>query len=280
VVTGTRSSTADPEAAYYQTVEEFFVSRRGDPLILSNADWLLIRKWRRAGLPLRIVLRGITDALDSHAHSWSRDRKVGSLAYCAAEVDAAAERWQRALALGEEEGVSAGDALRGFADALDAAPSLGPRSAPLARDLATELRARAEESAVPGGLGGAECPATEQRASDSLTSERHGVERERARGGEFGTSPPRTDERSTGFISARVKDLEPWLVEREASLRAALEQDMGRAAVDAIAAAVDRDLAPYRDRMPARVLEQVRTESLARRVLEAHGLPRLSLFHL
>jgi len=205
-------------------VEEFFVSRRGDPLMLSNADWHLIRKWRTAGLPLRVVLRGITDALDSHAHSWSRARKVGSLAYCAAEVDVAAERWRRALALGEEEGVSAESALRGFADALDGARELGPRSAPVARDLAVEIRARAEDGAL--------------------------------------------------------RDLESWLVEREASLRAALEADMGRAAVDAIAEAVDRDLAPYRDRMPARVLEQVRMESLTRRVLEAHGLPRLSLFHL
>ena len=218
------TTAADPEAAYYQTVEEFFVSRRGDPLMLSNADWLLIRRWRTAGLPLRVVLRGITDALDSHAHSWSRDRKVGSLAYCAAEVDAAAERWRRALALGEEEGVSAESALRGFADALDGARDLGPRSAPVARDLAVEIRARAEAGVL--------------------------------------------------------RDLETWLVEREASLRTALEDDMGRAAVDAIAEAVDRDLAPYRDRMPARVLAQVRMESLTRRVLEAHGLPRLSLFHL
>jgi hypothetical protein len=205
-------------------VEEFFVSRRGDPLMLSNADWHLIRKWRTAGLPLRVVLRGITDALDSHAHSWSRDRKVGSLAYCAAEVDVAADRWRRALALGEEEGVSAESALRGFADALDGARNLGPRSAPVARHLALELRARAEEGSL--------------------------------------------------------RDLESWLVEREGALRVALEGDMGRAAVDAIAEAVDRDLAPYRDRMPARVLEQVRMESLTRRVLEAHGLPRLSLFHL
>ena len=45
------------EAAYYREVEEFFVSRRGDPLFLSNADWLLIRRWRRSGLPLRVVLR-------------------------------------------------------------------------------------------------------------------------------------------------------------------------------------------------------------------------------
>jgi hypothetical protein len=205
-------------------VEEFFVSRRGDPLMLSNTDWLLIRKWRVAGLPLRVVLRGITDALDSHAHSWSRNRKVGSLAYCAAEVDAAAERWRRALALGEEEGVSAESALRGFADALDAVRDLGPRSAPLARALAVEMRERSGED--------------------------------------------------------RVRDLEPWLLEREAGLRAALEEDMGRPAVEALAEAVDRDLEPYRGRMPARVLDQVRAESLTRRVLEAHGLPRLSLFHL
>ena len=90
------------EAAYYQSIEEFFVSRRGDPLFLSNADWLLIRKWRRAGVPLRIVMRGIGDALDGHAHSWGRKRKVGSLAYCAAEVDAARERWQRALSFDDE----------------------------------------------------------------------------------------------------------------------------------------------------------------------------------
>ena len=32
--------------------------------------------------------------------------------------------------------------------------------------------------------------------------------------------------------------------------------------------------------MPAKVLLQVREESLRRRLLESHGLPRLSLFHL
>jgi hypothetical protein len=32
--------------------------------------------------------------------------------------------------------------------------------------------------------------------------------------------------------------------------------------------------------MPAKVLSQIRTQSIARRVLELHGLGRLSLFHL
>ena len=134
------SKAEQEEAAYYQTIEEFFVSRRGDPLFLSNADWLLIRKWRRAGLPLRVALRGIGDALDGHAHSWGRKRKVGSLAYCAAEVDAARDRWQRALSFDDEaeEGVPA--AVAAFAAALEAATGLGPRGASAARAAAAALR--------------------------------------------------------------------------------------------------------------------------------------------
>jgi hypothetical protein len=218
-------ATTDPEAAYYQAVEEFFVSRRGDPLFLSNADWVLIRKWRQAGTPLRIVLRGIADALDAHAHSWSRDRKVGSLAYCASEVEAARERWERALAFDREEGVRVDEALAGFADALEAAPGLGPSSAPIARRLAGDLRERA---AAPSNAAA----------------------------------------------------LEAWLSAQEKALIEALSSDAGAAAVNGIEDAVDAELAPYRERMPARVLSQIRKDSVTRRLLERHRLPRLSLLHL
>lgn len=214
----------DPEAAYYQAVEEFFVSRRGDPLFLSNPDWLLIRKWRQAGTPLRIVLRGIADALDSHAHSFSRDRKIGSLAYCASEVDAARERWQRALAFDGEEGTRVEDALAGFAEALQDA-TLGRSAAVLARGLVEELRHRAAEPHDPA-------------------------------------------------------ELERWLGAREKDLVEALSVDAGPAVVAAVEAAVDAELAPYRERMPARVLTHIRRESVTRRLLESHGLPRLTLLQL
>jgi hypothetical protein len=218
-------TATDPEAAYYQAVEEFFVSRRGDPLFLSNADWLLIRKWRQAGTPLRIVLRGIADALDSHAVSFSRNRKVGSLAYCAAEVDAARERWQRALAFDREEGTRVEDALAGFADALQTATGLGPAAARSARHLAEELRRRAAEPQDPATL-------------------------------------------------------ESWLTAQERALVEAITADAGSDAVTAVEAAVEAELAPYRERMPARVLSQIRKESVTRRLLESRGLPRLSLLQL
>jgi hypothetical protein len=217
------TAVADPEAAYYQAVEEYFVSRRGDPLFLSNADWHLIRKWRQAGIPLRVVLRGIRDALDGHAHSWSRDRKVGSLAYCEQEVEVARTRWGRSLALGGEPGRDAAGALRDFARDLEGAQGLGARGGEAAAAIAEELRGKA--------------------------------------------------------VEAGLAEVEPWLAEREARLLRALRADAGPASLSALEAQVDEALAPYRDRIPTRILEQIRRDSLARRMLEAHGIPRLSLFH-
>ena len=216
-------TTADPEAAYYQAIEEYFVSHRGDPLFLSNADWHLIRKWRQAGIPLRIVLRGIRDALDGHAHSWSRTRKVGSLAYCAQEVEVARERWERALSLGSEAGHDVTLVLAGFASSLEAARGLGPGGSGAARAMAAELRLKA---------------------------------------------------------GASLAEVEPWLVDRESRLVACLRAEMDAGRLAGLESQVDEALAPYRERMPVRVLDQIRQDSLTRRILEAHGLPRLSLFHL
>ena len=214
----------DPEAEYYQAVEEYFVSRRGDPLFLSNAEWGLVRTWRLAGLPLRIVLRGIRDALDAHAHGWSRDRKVKSLAYCKVAVEAAGERWQRALALRGDEGQDALAALRAFASELDQARGLGPRGKPLASAIADELRERASAGAL-----------------DEVTG---------------------------------------WLREREDRLIAAIGDDLGGERLGQVEADVDAGLERWRARMPSKVVETLRRERLARRLLETHGLPRLSLFHL
>jgi hypothetical protein len=210
-----------PDAAYYQQVEEFFVGRRGDPLFLSNADWTLVHKWKIEGLPLRVVLRGIGDALDAHAHSWGREHKVGSIRYCAAEVDVARERWLRALAGpgGEEAGVS--ESLLALADALERAP-LRAGAGQLAEEIARDLRARA------------------------------------------GGAPER-------------RDVEPWLARSEARLVQVLRRDEGADVVAGLEAEVDQSLAPYRQRMPERILQQIRADAIARRLLEKRGLPRLSL---
>ena len=216
---------SDPEAEYYQSVEEYFVSRRGDPLFLSNADWNLVRRWRLEGLPLRVVLRGIRDALDAHAHGFGRERKVKSLAYCKSAVEAAGERWRSALALHGGEGQDATKTLQAFAhDLRRALPVLGERARERAAAIADELSGRAHAASL-----------------DELT--------------------------------ARLAGLEAGLVE-------AIASDLGAARLSELEAEVDAGLERWRARLPARVLETLRRESLTRRLLEQHGLPRLSLFHL
>jgi hypothetical protein len=74
-------------------------------------------------------------------------------------------------------------------------------------------------------------------------------------------------------IEGRLQDLERRLLR---AIRRALDE---RSLAEA-EAGIERELAPYQERMPARVVEQVRQEALARTLLGRFGLPRLSLFHM
>jgi hypothetical protein len=220
----TAAGPVDAEAEYFQAVEEYFVSRRGDPLLLSNADWLLIGRWRRAGIPLRIVLRGIRDALDGHAHSWGHARKVRSLRYCEQEVATASERWHRAVRFGQDGELAQAQHLASLADTLRQQQGLPAQVAAMCATLASELAADAA----------AEC------------------------------EPAR---------------LELSLQERERRLLKVVRDALDAQTLRELEMAIEQDFAPYRERMPAPVLEQVRSEALARHLLERMGLPRLTLFH-
>jgi hypothetical protein len=218
-------SAVDQEAEYYQTIEHEFVSQRGGPLIVSNADWLLMRRWRRAGIPLRVVLRGIRDALEAHARSFDRRRPVGSLRYCAHEVEAARERWHEALAHGEEGGTSLAAHLEGLARALDACVGLPPAAREALAQVVGELRSRA-------------------------------------------------------LLRGAAAETEAWLAATETALLRQLTSAVPREVLGEIEAELEADLAPYRDRMPERVVGQIRAEGLARRLFAALRLPRLTLFHV
>lgn len=118
----------DAELAYFRDIERAFVERRGDPLFISNADWVFLAGLRKKSVPIRIVLRGIADAFDAHRHSFSRSQKIRSLRFCQPLIEAAVTRHKRAL---NTEGVSkrrasdAIDRLRGvIADAAVRQPTI------------------------------------------------------------------------------------------------------------------------------------------------------------
>lgn len=47
------------EVEYFQTVEEYFLQKRGNPMLLSPKEWSLIREWHDALIPHEVVLRAI-----------------------------------------------------------------------------------------------------------------------------------------------------------------------------------------------------------------------------
>jgi hypothetical protein len=47
------------EVEYFQTVEDYFLQKRGNPMLLSPKEWSLIHEWHDALIPHEVVLRAI-----------------------------------------------------------------------------------------------------------------------------------------------------------------------------------------------------------------------------
>lgn len=231
---------------YFSEIEERFNARRGSLLLLSTLDWALIETWREAGVPLPAVLRGIDDAFDKYEARNTRAkgklRKVNGLAWCAQAVMQATEDMAEAAT-----GAAGGTAER------------EPRESGFeAERVAQYLEANAV--AVAGAqlaLSGADHMREE-------TAQRLHALALAMRGGE----PMPLDE------------LDRTLTMLEERLFAAVMSAASESELVSLREQADRELAPYRGRMGAVQIKQVQTQFLQKRLLEARGLPRLSLFYM
>ena len=77
-----------------------------------------------------------------------------------------------------------------------------------------------------------------------------------------------------------MEDIERRLTVMEEKLIAALLADTPESALLQVRTDADRELAPYRSRMTAPQIEQLRRQYVHKRLLERHQLPRLSLFYM
>jgi hypothetical protein len=227
---------------YFTEIEEHFQRRRGTILLLSALDWALIEIWKDAGIPLQAVLRGIDAAFDRYHQRPLKTKKVNSLAYCAQEVLSAAEHMKEAAVGTAPES----KADRGF-DSNEIAEFLR-RSA---RDLeAARLPSR------PGILPGT-------------------VAREIS-----GTLLSMAEEIATKPLPARLEDLERRLTLLEEKFFAVLLAAAPDEEVLSVRIQADRDLAPYRSKMPSTQVELLQKRYVHKKLLEKYELPRLSLFYL
>ena len=47
------------EEEYFKLIEDYFIQKRGNPMLLSPKEWALIREWQEADIPVEVVLRSI-----------------------------------------------------------------------------------------------------------------------------------------------------------------------------------------------------------------------------
>jgi hypothetical protein len=227
---------------YFTEIEEHFQRRRGGILLLSTLDWALIETWKDAGIPLEAALRGIDSAFDRYDQRPSKSKKVNSLAYCAQEVLTAAEDMKEAA----------------VGTARESKPDRGFDSAEIAeflRRCACEL----ESAKLPSRPGVVPETIAREIAETLLTI-----------AAEIGakSSLPRLED-----VERRLTVLEEKFF---AVLLAAVPDDE----VVPVRTQADRELAPYRSKMPPGQVEQLLKQYVHKKLLEKYNLSRLSLFYM
>lgn len=225
---------------YFTEIEEAFQRRRGGALLLSTLDWALIETWKDAGIPLEAVLRGIDAAFDRYDRRPSKSKKVNSLAYCSQEVLTAAEDMKEA-----DMGV-----------ARESKTDHGFDAAEIARFLHT--CATALESAKLPEAAGISPHLVAVEVAKALREMATDIE----------TKLP------------RLEDLERKLNVLEEKLFAVLLAVVPDDQVVTVRSQADRELAPYRGKMPPSQVEQLQNQFVRKKLLEKYGLPRLSLFYM
>jgi hypothetical protein len=245
---------------YFTEIEERFQHRRGGIRLLSTLDWALIETWKDAGIPLEAALRGIDAAFDRYEQRPSKSKKVNSLAYCAQEVLSAAEDMKEAVVgvaketAGDTE--SRSEANRGFAS----------------EEIVDYLFSNAdklERAVLPERAG--------IRPSEVVRSTVRTL-RELAEGMTSGSRDPGSDVPPRARL--RLEDLERRLTVMEEKLFAVLLAVTSDDEVVSVRAQADHELAPYRSKMTGPQIDQLQKQYIHKRLLENHGLPRLSLFYM
>jgi hypothetical protein len=234
---------------YFTEIEDQFLRRRGGGLLLSTVDWALIETWKDAGIPLEAVLRGIDSAFDKYEQRKSRrHQRINGLLWCAQAVLTAAEDMKEAAV-----GAAGGETAK------------APRKSP------------AEQGFEPETVA-----AFLRRNGDLLDAaklpNRGGVSAQIAASESAKTLRTLADE--VASKKPRLEDIERTLTVLEEKLFAVLLAATPDEEIVAVRAEADRDLAPYRRKMLAAQIDQLQKQYVHKRLLEKHGLPRLSLFYM
>jgi hypothetical protein len=226
---------------YFTEIEERFQQRRGAILLLSTLDWALIETWREAGIPLEAVLRGIDTAFDKY------------------ELRRKRARMQRVNGLAWCAQAVMQAAMEMSEAATGSAALSGPAQEPGFEHerVAAHLTAAAE-ALDAAAVAEEACKATAARLRELAAEVKAG------------------DEKAAVDLEALERSLTVLEDKLYAALKAAAPEKL-LVGLDEHAA---RELAPYRSRLGAVQMRQVKEQFARKQLLVNYNLPRLSLFYM
>jgi hypothetical protein len=235
---------------YFDDIEETFVRLRGKALILSPLDWQLIQQWKDDGVPLHIVISAIEEVFEKHKARKSR-RPIASLSYCKSEVEARFAEWKESRVGAHESEPRA------------VATGSPDNSSPFPKEAVLAHLERKREELIRLGTAPAKAP------QGFIVGLVHVVGKLEAL---------RTGLQVAERIDVRL--LEVGLTELERILDLAIEAVATPEQIAGARAAAEATFSPYKANMPEKVYEQQIDTALKKRLREAFGVPRLSLFHM
>jgi hypothetical protein len=179
-------------------------------------------------------------------------------------IDATFEKWERrprktrkvnGLGYCAQEVLAAAEEMK---DAAVGAPSREKRNTGLDHDAVVEFLKRNAEQ-----LEHAQLPASAQALARETAKTLHSLAESLSQG-----------------APVQMEDLERRLTVAEEKLFAALLAATPDEALLQVRSEADRDLMPYRSKMTAPQIEQLHKQYVHKRLLDQHGVPRLSLFYM
>jgi hypothetical protein len=240
---------------YFTEVEEEFVRRRGKPLTISPLDWALVESWKRAGIPLHLVLRSINEAFDGYDKRPHNRRKVNTMFYCEQAVESNFADYRQA---------QVGGASGQTPQPSDSTPERPTKetSGAFSKSVLLDFIARcsrdiSEAAAHSFGKVGIQEALT--RALARLAEIAQEIE-----------SATRVDaegiERDLDSIDRMILDT--------------LKSELGEQVIAELRNAAKTQLRSYKKNMEKEIFEQTVENFTARRLRETNHIPRLSLFYI
>jgi hypothetical protein len=240
---------------YFTEIEEEFVKRRGSHMLVSPLDWTLIETWKRRGIPLHIVLRGINSSFDGYDQRLNRGRKVNSLFFCQQEVeglfqDYVESRVGAATVAGNAATQNGNGATQNGNGATQFAPAAVVEFLKSQCVALWRLEAKNLDPALKETLA---------RASERLSQIIEDLE-------------------TSGVFSPELLEMDLMMIEEV--ILDGLREQAGEEILGRLRKEADGKLRRYKQSMEQEVYEQTVGNFVAQRLRELHEVPRLSLFYL